>query len=76
MRFKVGFETETCTVALEGEYTPPRIHQEGWYGHFQVERGTVVTRDPLQLAIADGIDGHSLDAVVGRAMARVGRATW
>ena len=76
MRFRMVFNLDDTSVDLTGTYHPPDTRGEGEYGRFSVDHGHVAARDPFQVATADGIEGHSIDAIVGRAMARVGRATW
>lgn len=76
MQFRVVFNMDETSVYLTGRYDPPRTKGEGEYGHFTVEHGHVAARAPFQIAIADGIEGPSIDAVVGKTMARVGRAAW
>lgn len=76
MTFRAVINLADTSVYLTGSYDPPKTRGEGEYGTFRVDHGHAVTRDPFTVAIADGIEGASIDAIVGRAMARIGRATW
>jgi len=76
MTFRVVANIGETSVYLTGSFDPPAARGEGRYGHFVVDHGHVVARDPFQIALADGIEGPSIDAIVGRALARVGRARW
>lgn len=76
MQFRAVINLADTSVYLSGTYDPPSTRGEGEYGTFRVEHGHAVTREPFTIALADGIEGPSLDAIVGRATARVGRATW
>jgi hypothetical protein len=77
MQFSVHFTlADNTNVMLYGTFKPPVDRGEGNYGQYIVDDGYVAVRDPMQIAIADGIEGPSLDAIVGKALARVGRTRW